>query len=289
MVKEGSVKINGESEKPSYKLKGDETISLHINESNDNSDHLTAESIPLSIIYEDEAVIGINKPAGLVVHPGVGNRTGTLVNGLIHHFHSLSDINGTMKPGLVHRLDKATSGIMIIAKTNSAHEHIAEQFQKKSIQKKYFGVTWGLWKEREGTINKNIARKKSDPTLFHVDSDKGKPSETGFKVIKKGRYYSLVSFFPKTGRTHQIRVHSKFMGYPIMGDESYGGGMSKIKGFIPEVSKIFSKEIVKLNRHALHAEEIRFQHPLTGLPFSLKAPLATELHHFCTVLDENEL
>jgi len=289
LVKDGSIKINGESEKPSYRLKGDETISLHIKDPDDNQDHLNAEPMPLNIIYEDEAIIGINKPAGLVVHPGVGNRTGTLVNGLVHHFNSLSDINGKMKPGLVHRLDKDTSGIMIIAKTNSAHEHIAKQFQKKSIRKKYFGVTWGLWKEREGTINKNISRKTSDPTLFDADSEKGKPSETGFKIIKEGRYYSLVSFFPKTGRTHQIRVHSQFMGHPIMGDESYGGGKSKIKGFIPEVSKILSKEIVNLNRHALHAEEIRFQHPLTGLPFVLNAPLPSELHHLCTVLNKNEL
>ena len=243
----------------------------------------------MDIVYEDETIIGINKPAGLVVHPGVGNRTGTLVNGLIYHFQTLSTLNGELRPGIVHRLDKDTSGVMIIAKTDTAHADLSKQFETKTVQKKYVGITWGLWQEKGGRIETKLLRKKSDPTLFEVHLDKGKTSVTHYKVLEEGRYYSLVHFIPKTGRTHQIRVHSAHQNHPIMGDRKYGGGLSKIKGFIPEVGKILKKELERLNRHALHSETICIQHPETKSDIEIHAPLPDELNLLLQSLKDNEL
>ena len=217
MIRDGLVMVDGGIRRSSYKLTGGETVSLYFEETQKKQDHLIPESIPLDIVYEDEAIIGINKSAGLVVHPGVGNRTGTLVNGLIYHFQTLSTLNGELRPGIVHRLDKDTSGVMIIAKTDTAHADLSKQFETKIVQKQYIGITWGLWKEKGGRIETKISRKKSDPTLFEVNPDKGKTSVTHYKVVEEGRYYSLVNFIPETGRTHQIRVQSAHKNHPIMG------------------------------------------------------------------------
>ena len=289
MIRDGFVQVNGENQRSSYKLTGGETISLYIEKKQNEQDHLIPESIPLDIIYEDEEIIGINKPAGLVVHPGVGNKSGTLVNGLIYHFQTLSTLNGELRPGIVHRLDKDTSGVMIIAKTDRAHAYISKQFETKTVQKKYMGITWGLWQDKEGKIETKLFRKKSDPTLFEVHSDKGKTSVTHYKVLEEGRYYSLVNYMPKTGRTHQIRVHSAFQNHPILGDKKYGGGISKIKGFIPEVGKILKIELERLNRHALHSETICIQHPETKSDIEIHAPLPDELNLILRSLNENNL
>ncbi|SVC50919.1 uncharacterized protein METZ01_LOCUS303773, partial [marine metagenome] len=159
MIRDGFVKVDGENRRSSYKLTGGETVSLYIEDTQNEQDHLIPESIPLDIVYEDETIIGINKPAGLVVHPGIGNRTGTLVNGLIYHFQTLSTLNGELRPGIVHRLDKDTSGVMIIAKTDTAHADLSKQFETKTVQKKYMGITWGLWQEKGGRIETNLLRK----------------------------------------------------------------------------------------------------------------------------------
>ncbi len=289
MIQNGNVKVDGINRRSSFKLSGGEKISLQIEDLPSDVENLTSENIPLNILYEDEAIIGINKPAGLVVHPGVGNRSGTLVNGLVYHFQSLSTLNGEFRPGIVHRLDKETSGVMIIAKTDSAHANISKQFEAKTVQKKYVGITWGLWQEKGGRIEANLIRKKSDPTLFEVHPDKGKTSVTHYKVLEEGRYYSLVNFMPKTGRTHQIRVHSAHKNHPILGDKKYGGGLSKIKGFLPEVGKILKKGLEHLNRHALHSETICIQHPETKSDIEIHAPLPDELNLLLQSLKSNEL
>ena len=161
---------------------------------------LYPESMDLDILYEDEQIAVSNKPSGLVVHPGVGNATGTLAHGLLHHFKALSDLNGAVRPGIVHRLDKDTSGIILIAKTNQAHAHLANQFQNREVKKEYSGLTWGIWPETEGEINKAIGRRKKDPTTYSVSRD-GKPSLTRFEVEKQLRHLALVSFFPKKQST----------------------------------------------------------------------------------------
>ena len=262
LISNGNVTINDKEKKSSFRLTGNESIAVYIDEKEESTDNHLAQEIPLTIIYEDDDILVIDKQAGLVVHPGKGMDDNTLLNGLMYYTSSLSDINGSSRLGIVHRLDKDTSGIMVIAKTNSAHRFIAKQFEKRSVKKTYISLTWGLWEFNKGVIEEPIKRKRSDPTIFTVDQ-KGRNAFTSYKVEDSWRYISKVHFKPKTGRTHQIRVHSSFMGHPIISDKKYGGGENKVKGFLPEVSKELKSILHMFNRQALHAYSIEFVHPRT--------------------------
>jgi len=273
---EGLVQVNKSFVKPGSILKGDEIITFSIPEIDQKFEHIEPEDILLDILFEDESIIAINKPAGLVVHPGAGQKKGTLVNGLKFYFNDLSDINGPIRPGIVHRLDKDTSGVMLIAKLNSAHYSLATQFEKRTIKKEYFGITWGKWKNAQGSMTGNIHRKRTDPTSYEIN-DKGRESITKYSVIETGEYLSEVIFYPQTGRTHQIRVHSAGNNNPIFGDEKYGGGRNKAKGYIPEVSKRLIKSILDFDRHALHAKKITFVHPESGSELSVDAPIPKDI------------
>ena len=276
MIQDGLVLVNQTKAKPSLKLEGTESITYTIPEVETVDTHIEPEPIPLDILYEDEVMVAINKQAGLTVHPGVGKPNGTLVNGLAHHFKSLSDVNGALRPGIVHRLDENTSGVILVAKTNKAHSSLASQFEKRTIQKEYFGITWGVWEDSEGTIDGAIKRKRSDPTSYEIEPS-GRSAQTGYKVLNQGPYISAVSFFPKTGRTHQIRVHSASMDHPIIGDDKYGGGLNRSKGFIPEVTKSLRLIIKGLGRHALHAKQISFSHPTTKSTITIEAPVPEDI------------
>ena len=234
----------------------------------------------LDIIYEDNDVMVINKPAGLVVHPGAGNFDNTLVNALINYDKkNLSSINGELRPGIVHRLDKDTSGVIIVAKNNFAHTHLSEQFNEHSIDRKYIALVWGKLRPRKGVIKTFITRSSKNRQLMDVSQTKGKLAITNYKTIdiyenSRVPTLSLVECRLKTGRTHQIRVHMKFKGNPILGDKSYKKKLKKLKDVDPELNEI----IKKIDRQCLHAESLGFLHPTKNQRLFFESKLPNDLH-----------
>jgi 23S rRNA pseudouridine1911/1915/1917 synthase len=275
-IKDGSVSVNGISQASKYLVNAGDEIVLTISTDNIEDSHIETQNIAINIIHEDDGIIVVNKPAGLTVHPGVGHRVGTMANALAFHFNNLSDINGPLRPGIVHRLDMETSGIIVVAKNNTSHMKLAEQFASRKVYKVYFGISWGKWKTMEGMIDEPIGRKRNDPTTYQVNIH-GRESQTNYRILKETEYFSLINYYPKTGRTHQIRVHSAFLGHPIIGDEKYGGGEIRIKGFIPEVGKKMKTLLKSVNRHILHAQSITFTHPVTNEEISFKAEFPDDI------------
>ncbi len=283
-IKNGNITVNGEIKPVKYRLNLDDKIHIDISEEIYDNDFVEPQDIPIDIIFEDDDIIVINKQAGMTVHPGTGNIDGTLANALAFYCAQLSDINGPIRPGIVHRLDQDTSGIIIVAKTNYAHMKLAEQFSNRLVKKVYYGITWGNWKEEKGLIDKPIARKRNDPTSFIVNIT-GKEAQTNFQVIKESQYFSHINFFPKTGRTHQIRVHSAFIGNPILGDTKYGGGLSRIKGYIPEISKKLESLFKIVQRHILHAHKISFIHPRNKREMNFEADLPNDIQNIINKIE----
>ena len=234
----------------------------------------------LDIIYEDNDVMVINKPAGLVVHPGAGNFDNTLVNALINYDKkNLSSINGELRPGIVHRLDKDTSGVIIVAKNNFAHTHLSKQFNEHSIDRKYIALVWGKLRSQKGEIKTFITRSSKNRQLMDVSQTKGKLAITNYKTIEiyenaRVPTLSLVEYRLKTGRTHQIRVHMKFKGNPILGDKSYKKKLKKLKDVDPELNEI----IKKIDRQCLHAKSLGFLHPTKNQRLFFESKLPNDLH-----------
>ncbi|MDP7071625.1 MAG: RluA family pseudouridine synthase [Candidatus Marinimicrobia bacterium] len=274
-IREGNALVDGEAQKASFLLSGGEEVEITISLPNTVSDSVEPEPIPLDIVFEDDFLLMLNKPAGLSVHPGAGQPNGTLVNGLVHYTNQLSGINGALRPGIVHRLDKDTSGIIAAAKTNKAHRHLGKQFEERSVEKEYVGIVWGKW-EGSGTMDKPIKRSRNDRTKYEVQ-DSGRLAKTDFNVLSSNTVMSIVQYFPKTGRTHQIRVHSEHAGHPIIGDEKYGGGKNRAKGFMPEVQQKIRQMLSKTNRHLLHAKKLSFTHPESGERVTFEAPVSDDM------------
>ena len=234
----------------------------------------------LDIIYEDNDVMVINKPAGLVVHPGAGNFDNTLVNALINYDKkNLSSISGELRPGIVHRLDKDTSGVIIVAKNNFAHTHLSKQFNEHSIDRKYIALVWGKLRPQIGEIKTFITRSSKNRQLMDVSQTKGKLAITNYKTIEiyensRVPTLSLVEYKLKTGRTHQIRVHMKFKGNPILGDKSYKKKLKKLKDVDPELNEI----IKKIDRQCLHAKSLGFLHPTKNQRLFFESKLPNDLH-----------
>lgn len=271
----GNILVNKVSVKSSYKVKPGDEISIMM----DHPRHelkIIPEDIPLNIVYEDDSLIVINKPAGLVVHPGHGNYTGTLVNALAFHFKDLPLFNtDDPRPGLVHRIDKNTSGLLVVAKTLDAKVNLARQFFNKTTKRRYIALVWGEPDHNEGTITGNIGRSPKNRQVFTVfpDGEHGKHAVTHYKVIERLGYVSLIECHLETGRTHQIRVHMKHIGHPLFNDDNYGGDQilrgttfTKYKQFVANCFQI-------MPRQALHAQMLGFIHPVTKIEMIFESEL----------------
>ena len=262
-AEKGSILVNDVPVKSNYKVKAGDVVRLVLPHPT-YEQLLTPENIPLDIVYEDDQLLVINKPAGMVVHPGHGNYSGTLVNALAYHFENLP-MNSSERPGLVHRIDKDTSGLLVVAKTDFAMAYLTKQFAEKTTEREYIALVWGNIEEDEGTVEGNIGRHDTNRMQMevHSDEEKGKPAITHYKVLERFGYVTLVSCQLETGRTHQIRVHMKHIGHTLFNDERYGGD-SILKGTTFTKYKQFVDNCFKvLPRQALHAKTLGFEHPIT--------------------------
>ncbi|MGQ4067382.1 RluA family pseudouridine synthase [Enterococcus mundtii] len=252
-LKDGAVSVNGEPVKANYKVKSADAIVVEVPEPEELE--IVAEDLPIEIVYEDDDVAVVNKPQGMVVHPSAGHAQGTLVNALMYHMKNLSSINGVIRPGIVHRIDKDTSGLLMIAKNDQAHEALAQQLKDKTSLRKYIALVHGVIPHEKGTINAPIGRSKVDRKMQAIRED-GKPAVTHFTVLERFENFTLVELQLETGRTHQIRVHMKYIGYPLAGDPVYG-----------------QKKTLKGNGQFLHAKLLGFTHPQTNERMTFEAPL----------------
>ncbi len=277
-AKEGSIYVNDLIVKSNYKVKGRDRVKvLFAHPPYENL--LVAEDIAIDIVYEDDILVVINKPPGLVVHPGHGNYSGTLLNGLLHHFEKLPK-NLNNRPGLVHRIDKDTSGLLVVAKTEQAMTHLSKQFFDKTSERKYLALVWGDLKENKGTIEGAIGRhpkNRLQMTVFE-DNSEGKEAITHFKVLERFGYVTLIECQLETGRTHQIRAHLKFIGHTLFNDARYGGekilkgtSFTKYRQFVDNCFKL-------LPRQALHAKTLGFIHPKTGEKMQYDSPIPDDFN-----------
>lgn len=252
-LKDERVMVNGTTVKANYKVKAGDQVAITVPEP--TVLELTPENIPLEIVYEDEDVAVVNKPQGMVVHPSAGHPNGTLVNALLFHMQNLSSINDVIRPGIVHRIDKDTSGLLMIAKNDFAHESLAKQLKEKTSLRKYVALVHGVIPHEKGVIDAPIGRSKTDRKMQAV-IEEGKPAVTHFQVLERFSDFTLVELQLETGRTHQIRVHMKYIGYPLAGDPVYG-----------------PKKTLPGKGQFLHAQVLGFEHPRTGEFLTFTAPL----------------
>lgn len=280
LIEKEKVKVNGFSEKSSYRIRFQDTISVEVPPP--QKSFIEPKNIPIEILYEDEDLIVVNKPAGMVVHPGAGHKEETLIHALLFHCQNLSGIGGVLRPGIVHRLDKDTSGVMVVAKNDEAHLNLSEQFKQRTIQREYKTLVFGRMKEKEGSFDQPIGRHHHHRKKMSSKSRRGKEAMTLWKVLKEYDQMSLIQAKLKTGRTHQIRVHFSEAGYPVVGDATYGH-KNRIKNMIDIKLRHM---IEKLPAMLLHAETLAFDHPKTGKKLSFETPLPAYFENILKVLNE---
>ncbi len=257
-IKDGHAQVNERSVKANYRLAAGDRITLVVPEA--SGVELTPEDLPLDVVYEDKDVIVINKARGMVVHPAPGHASGTLVNALMHHCRDLSGINGEKRPGIVHRIDKDTSGLIMAAKNDKAHLSLSAQLKAHSVNRRYIAIVHGRLEHDQGTVDAPLGRDPKDRKLFAVNTRNGKHAVTHFKVLERFPDYTMLELQLETGRTHQIRVHMKFIGHPLVGDPVYG----RTKG-------------VAMDGQALHATLLGFAHPSTGEYMEFERPLPADM------------
>jgi len=280
LIEAEDVLVNGKPVKPSFKVSAGDEIEVELTASPLAS--FTPENIPLEIIFEDDDLVVVNKPAGLVVHPAAGAPSGTLANALAYHFQQLSKHAGAIRPGIVHRLDKDTSGLLVVARTESAHEDLADQFRAREIFKSYVALVYGVVKQESGRVEQPIARDPRNRTRMAIVAG-GRGALSLYRVRRSYESFTLVDVELKTGRTHQIRVHLSWLKHPVVGDELYSGGR---ENGVQDVR--LRAEIRKLKRHFLHAEQLGFRHPKTGEQMKFTAPLPPELASLLAVLEDRQ-
>ncbi len=266
-IRQGAVTVGGAAVKPNAKVSAGDEIVVRFPEP--EPVEAMPENIPLDIVYEDADVIVINKPRGMVVHPAVGHSSGTVVNALLYHCRDLSGINGMMRPGIVHRIDKDTSGLLMAAKNDLAHASLAEQLKAHTVIRRYCALVYGVLPHDKGTIDAPIGRDKHDRKMFAVTDRGSKRAVTHFTVAERFDDYTLVELRLETGRTHQIRVHMKYIGHPIVGDPMYGGRSGRSLGMVGQ---------------ALHAGVLGFVHPRTGETLEFSVPLPEDMEHALRML-----
>jgi 23S rRNA pseudouridine1911/1915/1917 synthase len=283
LIQDAYVTVNGKAAKASHLILPHECIEVIIPKA--ETTDIIAQEIPLKIVYEDNHLLVIDKPAGLVVHPAYGNMSGTLVNALLYHCKELSGVGGVKRPGIVHRLDKDTSGLLVVAKDDYTHQQLSLQFSKRQVDREYQALAWGHFKKWEGRIEGQIARSRTDRTKMTVHAT-GKIAITNYKVIKQYSFLALLTLKLGTGRTHQIRVHLSSIGHPIMGDKTYGGCQKQVLT-LNQNDRINALELLQLMpRQALHARILGFVHPMTKETLRFNSELPDDMRQLLYLLEQ---
>lgn len=271
LIHKGLIRVDSQQVQSKYVLSGGETIDITIPPVQTES--IKAEDIPLDIVYEDDSLVVVNKPAGMVTHPAIGNRSGTLANALMFHFEKLSTESGGHRPGIVHRLDKHTSGLLVVAKDDTTHQALQNAIKTRDLKRTYIGLVCGHMKEETGKINEPIGRHKHKRTLMAIDGDNARDAITHYKLLLRFRSYDLLEVSLETGRTHQIRVHLTHLAHPVFGDPDYGGREKFVHSMFGPERPLAKRLLAILDRQALHAARLEFAHPHTGEPLKFEADL----------------
>ncbi|MFN3330747.1 MAG: RluA family pseudouridine synthase, partial [Pyrinomonadaceae bacterium] len=281
LITEGDVLVNSSESKPSYKIRKDDVIEVELTELPATS--FKPEAIPIEIVFEDEFLAVVNKPSGMVVHPGAGVHSGTLANAIAWHFN-LENVDGSNRVGIVHRLDKETSGLMVVAKSQEVQEKLSAQFQNREVFKQYIALVHGAVEQESGKIDAPIGRDRKNRLKMKVTTQGGRSALSFWRVLRRYEKFTLLEVEPKTGRTHQIRVHLAYIGHPIVGDRLYNSGRDKTVA-----NQQIKQAIAKLNRFFLHSARLEFNHPVTGRRLSFSCDLPAELSEFLSFLQKATL
>jgi 23S rRNA pseudouridine1911/1915/1917 synthase len=275
LLKAGHITVNGARAKPSRPTRAGDRVRATLSEPAPG--RLVPEPMDLRVVYEDEALLVVDKPAGMVVHPGAGRSRGTLASGLLHRLPSLAGVGGPDRPGIVHRLDRGTSGLLLVAKTETARRRLAAALARREVHRDYLAFVWGEPREREGRIEAPLGRDPRDRKRMAVVPG-GRPAATRYRLVESFGWASLLECSLETGRTHQIRVHLRQIGHPVLGDETYGGGRTRVLN-APRAARRLAREATRgLLRPALHAFRLAFVHPMSESPIALESPLPEDLH-----------